>query len=59
MYSTFDSYRPQKVGKIGQRTNGSLISMNQGKSVAYAIFNLQKVESFLLVMGKIYMKVWW
>ena len=52
MYSTFDSYRPQKSGKIGQRTNGSLISMNQGKSVAYAIFNLQKSGKFFVGHGE-------
>ena len=52
MYSTFNSYRPQKEGKIGQRTNGSLISMNQGKSVAYAIFNLQKSGKFFLGHGE-------
>jgi GTP-binding protein len=51
MYSTFDSYRPQKEGKIGQRSNGSLISMNQGKSVAYAIFNLQKSGKFFIGPG--------
>ena len=51
MYSTFDSYRPQKEGKIGQRSNGSLISMNQGKSVAYAIFNLQKSGKFFVGPG--------
>ena len=52
MYSSFDSYRPQKDGKIGQRTNGSLISMNQGKSVAYAIFNLQKSGKFFVGHGE-------
>ena len=52
MYSTFDSYKPQKDGKIGQRTNGSLISMNQGKSVAYAIFNLQKSGKFFVGHGE-------
>ena len=52
MYSTFDSYRSQKEGKIGQRTNGSLISMNQGKSVAYAIFNLQKSGKFFVGHGE-------
>ena len=52
MYSTFDSYKPQKDGKIGQRTNGSLISMNQGKSVAYAIFNLQKSGKFFIGHGE-------
>ena len=52
MYSSFESYRPQKDGKIGQRTNGSLISMNQGKSVAYAIFNLQKSGKFFVGHGE-------
>ena len=52
MYSSFDSYKPQKEGKIGQRTNGSLISMNQGKSVAYAIFNLQKSGKFFVGHGE-------
>jgi GTP-binding protein len=52
MYSTFDSYQPEKEGKIGQRNNGSLISMNQGKSVAYAIFNLQKSGKFFLGPGE-------
>ncbi len=52
MYSSFDSYRPQKDGKIGQRTNGSLISMNQGKSVACAILNLQKSGKFFVGHGE-------
>ena len=52
MYSSFESYRPQKDGRIGQRTNGSLISMNQGKSVAYAIFNLQKSGKFFVGHGE-------
>ncbi|KAA0445762.1 MAG: translational GTPase TypA [Candidatus Thioglobus sp.] len=48
MNSTFDAYKPQKEGVIGQRNNGSLISMNQGKAVAYAIFNLQKSGKFFV-----------
>jgi GTP-binding protein len=48
MYSTFDEYKPKKAGVIGQRLNGSLISMNQGKAVAYAIFNLQKSGKFFV-----------
>ncbi len=48
MNSTFDSYKPQKKGIIGQRNNGSLISMTQGKAVAYAIFNLQKSGKFFV-----------
>jgi GTP-binding protein len=48
MTSTFDAYTPQKPGNIGQRAYGSLISMNQGKAVAYAIFNLQKSGKFFV-----------
>ncbi len=48
MNSTFDAYKPQKQGGIGQRSNGSLISMNQGRAVAYAIFNLQKSGKFFV-----------
>lgn len=48
MSSTFDSYKPKKDGKIGQRNNGSLISMTQGQAVAYAIFNLQKLGKFFV-----------
>ncbi len=36
----FHSYAPYK-GDIPQRTKGTLISMDQGTAVAYAIFNLQ------------------
>lgn len=48
MNSTFDSYKPQKEGVIGQRNNGSLISMTRGQAVAYAIFNLQKLGEFFI-----------
>ncbi|RUA06643.1 MAG: translational GTPase TypA [Gammaproteobacteria bacterium] len=48
MNSTFDGYKPQKDGIIGQRNNGSLISMTQGQAVAYAIFNLQKSGKFFV-----------
>lgn len=48
MNSTFDGYKPQKTGVIGQRNNGSLISMTQGQAVAYAIFNLQKSGKFFV-----------
>jgi GTP-binding protein len=38
----------RKEGEIGQRNNGSLISMTQGQAVAYAIFNLQKSGKFFV-----------
>ncbi|TVQ82649.1 MAG: translational GTPase TypA [Micavibrio sp.] len=37
----FHSYAPYK-GDIPQRRNGALISTEQGKAVAYALFNLQE-----------------
>ena len=51
-YSIFDSYKPIKDGVIRKRTNGSLISMNKGKSVAYAIYNLQKSGKFFIGHGE-------
>jgi GTP-binding protein len=48
MFSIFDKYAPMEAGVIGQRTNGSLISMSQGKSASYAIFNLQKSGKFFI-----------
>lgn len=52
MYSAFDSYKPKIQGQIAQRKNGSLISMNNGKSVSYAIFNLQKSGKFFIGPGE-------
>ena len=40
MNRLFHSYAPYK-GNIPQRRNGALISISQGKAVAFAIFNLQ------------------
>ncbi len=40
MNRVFHSYVPYK-GDIPQRRNGALISTDQGKAVAYALFNLQ------------------
>ena len=42
IYSVFDKYAPAKEGEIGQRINGVLISKDQGKALAYALFNLQE-----------------
>lgn len=52
MYSAFSSYEPKIEGQIAQRNNGSLVSMNNGKSVAYAIFNLQKIGKFFIGPGE-------
>ena len=42
MYHVFSHYGPARPEKIGQRTNGVLVSMVQGKVLAYALFNLQE-----------------
>ena len=42
MYHIFEHYAPVKPGSIGQRQNGVLVSNCQGKSLGYALFNLQE-----------------
>jgi GTP-binding protein len=42
LYHVFDHYGPMKKGEIGQRNNGALISNTSGKSLAFALFNLQE-----------------
>jgi len=37
----FDHYGPLRTGMLAQRNNGVLISMVTGKTLAYALFNLQ------------------
>jgi GTP-binding protein len=39
--SIFDHYGQVKVGEVQSRTNGVLISNVKGKTLAYALFNLQ------------------
>jgi len=41
MFHVFDHYGPVKAGDYGRRVNGVLISMSTGKTVEYALFNLQ------------------
>ncbi len=42
MYHTFDRYAERAQSKIGERVNGVLVSISVGKSLAYALFNLQE-----------------
>ena len=42
MYHAFDHYAPKVGTSLGQRANGVLVSMASGKSLAYALFNLQE-----------------
>ena len=41
LYNVFDRYDQSVPGLIGQRQNGVLVSNVNGKSLAYALFNLQ------------------
>ena len=42
IYHVLDEYAPRVAGAIAQRNNGTLVSMVQGKALAYALFNLQE-----------------
>ncbi|MEN7341479.1 MAG: translational GTPase TypA [Pseudomonadota bacterium] len=42
IYHVFDAYGPRLKGSIAQRNNGVLVSMVAGKSLAFALFNLQE-----------------
>lgn len=42
MTHVFDHYGPYKEAELGSRINGVLISMVKGKTLAYALFNLQE-----------------
>jgi len=42
MTSSFSHYGPQKIGDVGGRTNGVLVSMANGTCLGFALFNLQK-----------------
>jgi GTP-binding protein len=42
LYHVFDGYAERLSGEIGQRTNGALMSMVNGKALAYSLFNLQE-----------------
>ncbi len=48
LYHIFDGYAPRVDGEIGQRTNGVLVSMVDGKALAYALFNLQERGSLFI-----------
>ncbi len=42
IYHVLEDYAPRVAGDIAQRNNGALVSMVQGKALAYALFNLQE-----------------
>lgn len=52
MTSIFDHYGPVKQGEVGKRTNGVLVSMVNGKTLAYALFTLQDRGRLFLGHGE-------
>ena len=54
-YHVYDHYGPIKAGTIGVRKRGVLVSMVQGKALAYALFALQeRGELFLVHADEVY-----
>ena len=51
MYHNFDKYRPIIEGLKTGRRNGALISINQGKALPYALFNLQDRGKMIIKNG--------
>ena len=42
MFHAFDHYAPKAVGEVGQRPKGAIVSMENGKALAYALWNIQE-----------------
>ncbi len=54
-YHVFDHYGPMKKGELGGRKRGVLVSMVQGKCLAYALYALQeRGELFLVHADEVY-----
>jgi GTP-binding protein len=52
LHSVFDHYGPVKRGAYGQRTNGALVANATGRTLAYALFNLQDRGRLLVGPGE-------
>ena len=52
MYHSFSHYGAAKAGGIGRRQNGVLISNGPGRSLGYALFNLQERGRLMLGPGE-------
>ncbi|MGX6647886.1 translational GTPase TypA [Maricaulaceae bacterium MS644] len=42
MFHAFDHYAPRAAGEVGQRPKGAIISMDSGKALAFALWNIQE-----------------
>ncbi len=55
LYHVYDHYGPMKKGDVGARQRGVLVSMVQGKALAFALFNLQeRGELFVVHADSVY-----
>ncbi|MFA5983865.1 MAG: translational GTPase TypA [Methylococcaceae bacterium] len=55
LYHVFDHYGPMKKGEVGTRKRGVLVSMVQGKALAYGLFALQeRGELFIVHAEEVY-----
>ena len=55
LYHVFDHYGPVKKGELGMRKRGVMVSMTQGKALAYGLFALQeRGELFLVHADEVY-----
>ncbi len=52
LYSVFDKYDRHVPDVLGQRNNGVLISMVDGKALAYALYNLQERGRLMIDHGE-------
>ena len=55
LYHVFEKYDRAIKDAIGQRNNGVLVSMTAGKSLAYALFNLQERGRLFIGHGAAYL----
>ena len=52
MFHQFEKWGPRVEGRIAERRNGVLISKEQGKALAYALYNLQDRGRLLIGHGE-------
>ncbi len=52
MHHVFDHYGPLAAGELAKRRHGVLVSMATGKTLAYALFNLQERGRLLVSPGE-------
>jgi GTP-binding protein len=52
LYHVFDVYDRRAPGEIGQRNNGAMVSVANGKALGYSLFNLQNRGELLIGHGE-------